>query len=111
MTRFSGKPKLTICLNANEFYGSVDITTQHRFADSPVGNETSQRRTFILGGSPLRDYLEKTMVAKKTIDQSDVDRFVITDSPNQIAQLLSEVAMKSFGLKRGGMKPRWWLFE
>ncbi len=61
--------------------------------------------------SPLRDYLEKTMVAKKTIDQSDVDRFIITDSPPQIAQLPSEVAMKNFGLKRGGMKPRWWLFE
>ncbi len=61
--------------------------------------------------SPLRDYLEKTMVAKKTIDQSDVDRFIITDLPPQIAQLLSEVAMKYFGLKRSGMKPRWCLFE
>ncbi len=60
---------------------------------------------------PLSDYLENTMVAQKTIDQKDVDRFVISDSPTEISQLISQVATKSFGLKRGVMKPRWWLLE
>ena len=60
---------------------------------------------------PLSDYLEKTMVKQKTIDQIDVDRFIISDSPTEIAQMISQVAMKSFGLKRGLPKPRWWLLE
>jgi len=60
---------------------------------------------------PLCDYLEKTMVTQKTIDQKDVDRFIISDSPTEIAQMISQVATKSFGLKRGQLKPRWWLLE
>ncbi len=60
---------------------------------------------------PLSDYLEKTMVKQKTIDQIDVDRFIISDSPTEIAQMISQVAMKNFGLKRGLPKPRWWLLE
>jgi uncharacterized protein (TIGR00730 family) len=60
---------------------------------------------------PLSDYLEKTMVAHKTIDQEDVDRFIISDSPAEIAHKISQVAMKNFGLKRGVFKPRWWLLE
>lgn len=32
-------------------------------------------------------------------------------APTEIAQLISQVAMKSFGLKRGLPKPRWWLLE
>ena len=60
---------------------------------------------------PLVEYLEKTMVAQKTIDQIDVDRFILSDSPTEIAKLLSDVAMKKFGLEHGLMKPQWWLLE
>lgn len=79
--------------------------------------QTSKMREFpiVLMGidywKPLCDYLEKTMVAQGTIDQSDVDRFIISDSPTEIAQMISQVATKSFGLKRGQLKPRWWLLE
>jgi uncharacterized protein (TIGR00730 family) len=60
---------------------------------------------------PLIEYLENTMVAQKTIDQTDVDRFILSDSPAEIASLLSEAAKKKFGLEHGVMKPRWWLLE
>jgi uncharacterized protein (TIGR00730 family) len=60
---------------------------------------------------PLIDFLEKTMVAEKTIDQLDVDRFILSDSPNEIAHLISEAAKKKFGLTHGVWKPRWWLLE
>lgn len=61
---------------------------------------------------PMLDYLEQTMVKEGTIGQADVDRFVVTDDPKEIARCVAEVAMKEFGLKRGKKpKPRWWLFE
>ncbi len=60
---------------------------------------------------PLLEFLKATMVAEKTIDQLDVDRFILSDSPKEISHLISEVAKKKFGLEHGVMKPRWWLFE
>lgn len=59
---------------------------------------------------PLHDFLQNTMVSHGTIDQKDVDRFIFSDSPTEIAQLIRHVAMSSFGL-RPRVKPRWWLFE
>jgi uncharacterized protein (TIGR00730 family) len=60
---------------------------------------------------PLVRFLRETMVAHGTIDAEDVDRLVVSDAPDQIAHCISEVAMRSFGLRRAMRKPRWWLFE
>ncbi|MCE2791811.1 MAG: TIGR00730 family Rossman fold protein [Planctomycetota bacterium] len=61
---------------------------------------------------PMLDYLRDTMVKEGTIGQVDVDRFIVTDDPKEIARRVVEVATKDFGLKRGKKpKPRWWLFE
>jgi uncharacterized protein (TIGR00730 family) len=60
---------------------------------------------------PLLEFLRDTMVAGKTIDQVDVDRFIVSDSPKEIAHLLSEAAKKKFGLEHGVLKPKWWLLE
>lgn len=60
---------------------------------------------------PMLEFLENTMVKHGTIDQVDVDRFVISDSPQEIAQHVAQVAIQKFGLKRGTAKPKWWLFE
>jgi uncharacterized protein (TIGR00730 family) len=69
----------------------------------------------VLAGSefwaPVIDFLRDTMAQQGTIDVSDVDRFIVSDSPEQIAHCISEVAMRRFGLRRGVAKPRWWLFE
>ena len=60
---------------------------------------------------PLVDFLRNTMVKHGTIDALDVDRLILSDSPTEIAERVSQVAMKHFGLQRGARKPRWWLFE
>lgn len=60
---------------------------------------------------PMLDFLRETMVKNGTIGAVDVDRFVITDSPEEIASHISHVALHRFGLKRGTYKPRWWLLE
>ncbi len=61
---------------------------------------------------PMLDYLKETMVKEGTIGQVDVDRFIVSDDPKEIARRVAEVAMQEFGLKRGAKpKPRWWLFE
>lgn len=60
---------------------------------------------------PMLKYLRETMAAEGTISILDVDRFIVSDSPEEIAALVTEVAHKQFGLVRGEWKPRWWLFE
>ena len=69
----------------------------------------------VLAGSeywkPLLDYLRNTMVRQGTIDMADVDRFIVSDSPTEIAHKVSNVAMTQFGLRRARAKPRWWLLE
>ncbi len=60
---------------------------------------------------PLLDFLNQRMVAEKTIDQADVDRFILSDSPQEIAAQIREVAMQHFGLRQQGTKPHWWLGE
>jgi uncharacterized protein (TIGR00730 family) len=60
---------------------------------------------------PMLDFLRTRMVAQGTIDQADLDRFILSDSPAEIAAEVAAVAMRRFGLKRGKPRPRWWLGE
>jgi uncharacterized protein (TIGR00730 family) len=60
---------------------------------------------------PMLDFLQDKMVGGKTIDQADIDRFVVSDSPQKITEVITEVAKSRFGLMHGVWKPRWWLFE
>ena len=61
--------------------------------------------------TPLLDYLRERMLRAGTIDADDVDRFILSDSPAEIAERIREVGMKQFGLRHAEWKPRWWLFE
>jgi uncharacterized protein (TIGR00730 family) len=61
--------------------------------------------------NPLLMYLRDTMAAEGTLSTADVDRFHVIDSPEEIAALVSEIAVKRFGLSHEVPKPRWWLFE
>lgn len=69
----------------------------------------------VLAGSefwkPMLDFLRDTMAKDGTISVADVDRFHISDSPEEIAGIVSDAATKKFGLQQGIPKPHWWMFE
>jgi uncharacterized protein (TIGR00730 family) len=61
---------------------------------------------------PMLDFLSTSMLKEKTIDRLDIDRFILSDSPVEIASKVREVAMQHFGLRKGRVsKPKWWLGE
>jgi uncharacterized protein (TIGR00730 family) len=61
---------------------------------------------------PLMAFLRDTLVKSATVDAADVDRWIVTDSPREAADLVRDRATKQFGLTYGPrMKPRWWLGE
>jgi uncharacterized protein (TIGR00730 family) len=62
--------------------------------------------------TPLLDYLRQTPLAAGTIDESDIERWLVTDSPAEAVEMVRDRAMRQFGLTYGPRaKPRWWLFE
>ena len=61
---------------------------------------------------PLIEFLSQHLVKEKTIDQADVDRLIVTDSPREAVALITAVAMGQFGLSYGShIKRRWYLGE
>ena len=61
---------------------------------------------------PLIDFLRDRLVPARTIDAADVDRFRLTDSPEEAAEYVRETALKKFGLTAGKrIRRRWWLLE
>lgn len=60
---------------------------------------------------PMMDFLRQSLVKSGAASAEDVDRFVLSDSPEEIATIISDAAKQKFGLRRGVYKPRWWLFE
>lgn len=61
---------------------------------------------------PLFDFMAAKMVNEGTIDQADLDRFIVTDSPQQAVESITEIAKRAFGLTYGSrMRRRWFLGE
>jgi uncharacterized protein (TIGR00730 family) len=61
---------------------------------------------------PLLDFLRGRLVLAKTIDPLDAERILVTDSPEEAVQSITDVAMHQFGLTYGPkMKRRWFLWE
>lgn len=61
---------------------------------------------------PLVDYLRTTMVAGGALDAADVDRLLLTDSPEEATAHVHRVVTTEFGVSYGKRrKPRWWLLE
>lgn len=54
----------------------------------------------------LLDFMRATLVARGTIDEADVERFIVTDSPDEAVQRLRDVAMRRFGLTYGARARR-----
>jgi hypothetical protein len=58
------------------------------------------------------DYLRAGLLGAHTIDRADLDRWVLTDSPEEAVAMIRDQALRRFGLTYGPRaKPRWWLGE
>ena len=60
---------------------------------------------------PMIEFLRQSIVANHACSQEDVDRFILSDSPDEVASVIAAAAGEKFGLLRGVPKARWWLFE
>jgi uncharacterized protein (TIGR00730 family) len=61
---------------------------------------------------PLLDFFRNRLVPEKTIDPTDAERIVVTDSAEEAVASITEVAMKRFGLTYGPRaRPHWILGE
>ena len=61
---------------------------------------------------PLIEFLKTRPLAAATIGAVDLERFVVTDSPEEARQSVTETAMGRFGLRYAPpVKPRWFLGE
>jgi uncharacterized protein (TIGR00730 family) len=61
--------------------------------------------------SGLIDFVTGTMLREGTIDPQDARRVVVTDSPEEAAEIIKEAALRKFGLRYAAPKRRWWLLE
>jgi len=94
------------------------IGTLDEIFETAVLIQTGKMREFpfvLMGKSfwtPLLDYLRQTLLAAGTIDAADVERWLVTDSPDEAVARIRERALQQFGLSYGPRaKPRWWLGE
>jgi hypothetical protein len=61
---------------------------------------------------PLLEFMADRLVKERTIDQTDLDRLIVTDSAQEAVQAITEVAKRRFGLTYGPrLKRRWFLGE
>jgi uncharacterized protein (TIGR00730 family) len=82
-----------------------------------VQTEKIKNFPIVLMGSeywqPMLDFLRGTLVAQGTIDPVDVDRLFLTDSPEEAAAHIRDIAMRHFGLRyqRVTTPRKRWLLE
>jgi uncharacterized protein (TIGR00730 family) len=61
---------------------------------------------------PMLEFLRARPLATETISAADVERFVVTDSPEEAARSVAQTAVRRFGLRYAPpAKPRWYLGE
>jgi uncharacterized protein (TIGR00730 family) len=61
---------------------------------------------------PLVDFMRKTLLARGTINASDLRLFSLTDSPDEAVQMIRDRALHEFGLTYGPKaRPRWYFLE
>jgi uncharacterized protein (TIGR00730 family) len=61
---------------------------------------------------PLLTFFQDRLIASGTIDRSDCDRILVTDSAEEAVQTVTEIALRQLGLSYGPRpKRRWLLWE
>jgi uncharacterized protein (TIGR00730 family) len=62
--------------------------------------------------APLLEYMRALPLSTGTIDPEDVTRWVVSDSPDEVVELIRDRSLRQFQLSYGPqVKPRWWLGE
>jgi hypothetical protein len=94
------------------------IGTLDEIFETAVLIQTGKMKDFpmvLLGKSywePLVDFMRGTLVSSATVDPADVDRWTLTDSPEEAVEMIRDRAMKQFGLTYGpAARKRWYLGE
>ena len=59
---------------------------------------------------PLLEFLGSRLVAEQAVAPGDVARFLVTDSPAEAVEAITDVAMRQFGLTYGPRLRRHWYF-
>ena len=62
----------------------------------------------------LMGFFRSRLVATGKIDEHDIQRFTVTDSPDEAVEVMVRAAVERFGLTPSSTPPRrkrWWLFE
>lgn len=88
----------------DEIFESATLIQTGKMSDFPV---VIMGRDYWL---PMLDFLDKTMVPAGTIASRDLDRLVVTDSPEEAVSVILRSATTKFGLQ-WVPKPRWILGE
>jgi uncharacterized protein (TIGR00730 family) len=90
----------------DEVFGTVTLIQTEKIADFPL----------VFVGSrywgPLLEFLRDRVLKESAIDPADMDRIRITDSAEEAVRLITDIALRRFGLTyRARPKRRWFLWE
>jgi uncharacterized protein (TIGR00730 family) len=59
---------------------------------------------------PFLDFLRYKLIPQRTIDPSDAERLLVTDSPEEAVHVITDIAQRQFGLSYGPRPKRRWFF-
>jgi hypothetical protein len=90
----------------DEVFGTATLIQTEKIKDFP----------FVLMGRdywrPLLDFFRDRLLAERTIDAIDAERFRVTDSAEEAVAAITEVGLRQFGLTYGPrLRRRWLLWE
>jgi uncharacterized protein (TIGR00730 family) len=90
----------------DEIFETATLIQTHKIKEFPL---------VLMGQSywqPLLDFFHQRLISEKTIDPADADRILISDSPEEVVDSITNIALRQFGLSYGPrMKRRWLLGE
>jgi uncharacterized protein (TIGR00730 family) len=89
----------------DELFEVLTLVQTGKVQDFPVA--LMGREFYEPGTTQLR-----RMVERRTIDEADLDKLIVSDDPAEVVEKLTDTAMRRFGLTYGPrITPRWWLGE
>ncbi|MCB0416907.1 MAG: TIGR00730 family Rossman fold protein [Bdellovibrionaceae bacterium] len=62
--------------------------------------------------TPFLEFMKQRLVKMGTISERDYDRFIVSDSPEEVAALVKRAGLRKFGLSYGArVRRKWFFFE